>query len=783
MFVLALGVAVSGLLASPAVAQATVTGRVLDAGGPLPGANVLVLAAADSALVRGGVTTADGTFAVDAVPADRYLVRASFVGYAPSDSAVVLADGERLGLGDIELAEGAARLGEVSVTGARPLFEQRPDRLVVNVGESPTLAGGTALDVIARAPGVSVGATGGVTIEGKQGVRVLIDGREQVVPADAVSDLLASLSADNIASVEVITTPPAGLDAEGDAGFINVVLKRRRADGTSGTVAVSGGYGGGALGSVSATLTSRRGPITALAVYGGRLDGRPQDSQNRRQLGDGTLSRTDSERDPVQNNHSLRLGLDLEVGERTTLRAAAAAYQNRFSMDARTTVAVTSPDAPDQDVLVLVDEVNRWRHGSAGLGLSHAFPGARFEASADVLRYVNANPATYQNTFTSDGASTETTSSTRKDTPLTIAVGALDLAVPAGAVELAIGAKAVASRFDNDVTVEGSALAGGDLDGTSRSDLAEDVLAGYAQLDATLAEATTLRAGLRYEHTTTALDVAGEGRAVDRASGSWFPSLLVARQTEGGTLSASYARRVTRPTFTDLAPFTYFLDPFTLFNGNASLREATSHTVRLSAERLGHSLTLQLASEDSSIARFQNVIVRGRNAQTITSLNVGRTRTAAATLSLPVRVASGWRTENTATLTLQDARVGGERLTEQSVRVRSTHALNLPGGVTAEVSGFAEGPSLVGGVRFEPVWGISAALQRLLGRGRLTLGVQDPFDSIQHAGETVDGDAVIVRTFDPSRPTVQLTYALRFGGDAPARPATTRAGEERLRVE
>src|SRR5665213_4256511 len=105
------------------------------------------------------------------------------------------------------------------------MFEQKIDRMVINVKNSITDAGGSALDVLEKSPGVTVNRqNNSIAINGKNGVVVMINGRLTYMPMDALFQLLAGTNADNIEKIELITTPPAKYDAEGNAGYINIVL-------------------------------------------------------------------------------------------------------------------------------------------------------------------------------------------------------------------------------------------------------------------------------------------------------------------------------------------------------------------------------------------------------------------------------------------------------------------------------------------------------------------------------------------------------------------------------
>ena len=780
----------AALAAGSAAAQVpVVTGAVVEGGaGPLPGATVRLLSLPDSALARGAVTDAEGRFRVAApVPGD-YVVVASFVGFADAAApALGLGAGESRDLGTLALGADAAALDGVVVRARRPLFEQRADRIVVNVGESPTLAGGTALDVLERSPGVTVGGQGEVSIAGKSGVRLLVNGRPTEVPPGGLTAYLQGLGADAVERVEIITTPPASLQAEGDAGFVNVVLRRAPGDGLSGSASASAGYGTGeqagdvAGASVSATL--RRGALSAAATYSFARDNGDRVLRNLRVVEDGggaVETRSVGLRDPLRHVHNGRLGLDVALTGRTTVGAVVAGYQNRYTLDNQTDVVVARTGLADAATDVATDELNRWRHLMGNVHADHDFGEAgRLSVDADALFYWNANPTDYL--ATGPGGARVATG-VEKDTPFRIGVVALDYARPVGGARVAAGVRGSFARFANDVRYVGidPALVADAPEGESR--LVEDVLAAYLDGQAPVGSGT-LRAGLRYEHERSDLTAPDGGALAQRDGGRLFPTVSYALDLgPGRSASASYARRVTRPAFSDLAPFVFFVDPTTFFTGNVGLRPSTSHVVQVQYGRGGAFVRALLSTEDDAIAGFQNRYDAAREVQTIVPVNVDRARTASLLVAVPVAPVRGWTVEATAlglwTRTEPGDAIPGAGPREQaSVRLRTVHTLDLPLGLTAEADAYVQTPRLFGLVRTETTGGLSVGVQREVpGVGRLALSVSDVLDTDRSVGTTGGrgGPVFVSREVDFAPRVVRLTLSARFGGPRPDGPAPDR---------
>ena len=150
----------------------------------------------------------------------------------------------------------------VILVGKKPLYQAEPDGLVVNVENSIVSAGATALEILERSPGVVVDRQNStISLAGKQGVNVMINGKLSYMPMASLVQFLEGMSADNIKSIKLITVPPARFDAEGNAGYIDIRLRTRTDEGLSGTVTASYGYGRGHVSNDNVSFNFRKNKI------------------------------------------------------------------------------------------------------------------------------------------------------------------------------------------------------------------------------------------------------------------------------------------------------------------------------------------------------------------------------------------------------------------------------------------------------------------------------------------------------------------------------------------
>ena len=786
-------------------AQTQVQGRVVDVQGePLAFANILLLTAADSALVKGDISGEDGTFVFTGIPADDYRLMLSMVGYAELYSdALTLSTDQHLSLAPFTLLENVAQLAAVTVTARKPLYEQKIDRLTINVENSITAAGATALDVLERSPGVVVNRqNNSIALAGKNGVIVMINGRINRMPLEAVVQLLAGMPSANIEKIELITTPPANFDAEGNAGYINIVMKQSNDVGLNGGYTFAGGIGRGSTASTGINFNYRK---NKLNIYGDYSFGRQAQDQlflfDRQVLLNGNTLRTDtrSERDPVQRNHNVSLGLDWALSKKTVLGLLLSSYDNRWSMDAVNNTTISINGTPDTLLRIVNDEINHWQHLGGNLNLQHTIrPDELLTFDLDFLAYGNDNPTNYLTSYSDAGGDFlfEERTFSGKVTPINVGVGKLDYSKRfSGKLKMEAGLKGTRSRFDNDVTVfrVENGVSVNDPTLTAEYRLEESIGAAYTAFDVKLDAKSDAKLGLRYEYTNSNLGTTEQANIVDRQYSNFFPSAFLSRNfNDKHSANLSYSRRISRPTFNDMAPFVIFMDPYTFFSGNAALQPSISNNVKLDY-RFGSTLfSIQYTVEDSAIAQFQSRVIEGTNQQLIAAENLKNRNTLAFTLALPIQVAEWWNMQNNLIGTWQEVNVyfDGTLVNIQNKNLQMTwiNSFTLPKDFSAELTGFYQTKALFGTSIFLPVYGVNVGIQKKLGAngGTLRFGVDDVLNSFRWRIRNNLPEHNLVSNIDVdfSQRTFKLSYSRNFGNNAlkDARQRATGSEEERRRV-
>ena len=786
--------------------QTQISGTVTDAAGmPLQAASVLLLNAKDSVLVKGQLSGNDGSYVLENVAGGTYRVGVSMLGYTYllSDPFTVDDQMHRKMMGTMALQEDAAQLKEVSIVAKKPLFEQRVDRLVVNVANSITNISGTALDVLQRSPGILLSRqTNTLSMSGKSGVIIMINGKISRMPPEAVVQMLAGMNASNIERIELIHTPPANFDAEGSAGIINIVLKKTADDGLNGGYSLNAGYGRREKYGAGLHFNYRKKIVNLFGSYDYSFNHNPQTFVNYRgiEAANGDFLETDgySDRRPDLTNQNARLGADFQVSPKTVVGVLGTYFDRNWDMDAVNHINYSTNGALDHRVQMLTKEINRWTSWTSNLNLNHQFTKDKtLSIDLDYVYYKIHNPSSYViQDFKPDGnLNQETAKRIGKETPINITVAKADYNQNIGKnIQFETGLKGSMSRFDNDVRVEDRLQETWAVDPvfTSRFQLKEDIAAAYTSFSIKANDKTDVKLGVRYEYTTTNLGSVDQPNVVDRTYGSWFPSAFVSRKiTEDQSLNLSYSRRIFRPGFTQLAPYLIFYDPTTVEGGNPALQPVFVDAVRTSYRYKTWQLTVEYNFQNPSIYYLPIVDVVN-NTQFNQPANNGHTHTAYADLNFPVHPCKWWEMQNDMFVAYQKNSLVYENspitTTSRFGGFNSTQSFTLPKQFSIEVSGNFITPGYDGLSHWKPNGQLNIGIQKKLGEewGSLSLSANDIFESSNFLS-SIDQPDINLRVssaYKQAERVFMLTWTNKFGNTKlkDARQRASGAADEMRRL-
>ncbi len=564
-------------------------------------ANVLLKKTKDSTVIKMAVTEEGGKFTFEEVPFGDYFVETSFVGYTttmtPSFSFSI--ENSPLQLSPITIQDLSINLAGVVVTSKKQLIEQKIDRLVVNVDASVTNVGATALEVLEKSPGVTVDKDGNISLKGKSSVMVMVDGKPSYLSPTELANLLSNMNANQLNQIEIMTNPSAKYDAAGNGGVINIKTKKTASQGFNGSLTLSYGQGIYAKSNNSLMLNYKTDKINTFLNYGYSLNNSFMNFDIQRNFF-GTngikLSELDQQSNRINNNqnNNLKLGLDYNINNQTTLGVVASGFLAPQKQDGFTTSYVKNGNESITSIEKTIRTVdNTWKNGAVNINFHSSLDSSKKDISANI-DYLHYDFSGKQNIsgLTYDPDQTLIAENYRKNIlPLTIDIysGRFDYAQPlskGGTLEAGMKSSLVKTNNVSDFynITNNAELA--DSTFSNAFNYSENINAAYLNLNKKL-DKLTLQAGLRLENTQYNGVQSALSQKTDstfkRNYTNLFPTAFIGYEVnKDNQLALSVGRRIDRPAYQSLNPFIGFIDKYTYSTGNPFLQPQFSTNIELS---------------------------------------------------------------------------------------------------------------------------------------------------------------------------------------------------------
>ncbi|EPR65602.1 TonB-dependent receptor domain-containing protein [Cyclobacterium qasimii] len=578
-----------------------ISGKVIDkaTGEPIPYATAFLKEAATDASVAGGVADDNGEFFFNVKTAGKYKVELSFVGY---DSFVrgdveVGPNTPSLFLGNLGLNESAVSLEEVTVQGQRNLIEEKVDRTIYNAENDKTTAGGDASDVLRRVPMLTVDLDGNVSMRGSSNILVLIDNKQSAIVANNIADALKQIPAEEIKSVEVITSPSAKYDAEGTGGVINIVTKKNKLQGASLNINTSAGLRGSNLGLNAALKKGKMGfSLGGFGRMGYNILGSFENEQ--------TLLSTDGPATKILQGADTRnnmmfgrynFGWDYEINTYNfmTTSVSFGLRNMRMNQDGLYTETYIE-DMLDNVLLRDVKTDNLSNNVDVSYNYTKSFEKKGKEISFSGLYSRSNRTNDFVNSLYNDSFD-QIISRIKNDNDnlneeFTVQV---DYVTPLGSKDEQIieyGAKNILRKATSDFAyfraegADGEYIEDEDVDLSNQFNYNQNVTAGYLSYTLGFLEHYTLKTGIRYEYTNIDADFLASDSPTDIPSyGTVVPNMNFGRKLDNGNmLKAAYNRRIQRPSLNYLNPNIEAANPQQITQGNPLLDPEMTDNYELS---------------------------------------------------------------------------------------------------------------------------------------------------------------------------------------------------------
>lgn len=542
------------------------------------------------------LTDAKGAFAITGVPAGNYSLAIAFVGYIPLRQPVLLVERDNIDLGAILLSAKTVMLEKAVVIGSRPLLETKVDRIVYNVDRDVTSQGGVATDVLRKIPQVSVDASGNVELLGNPSIQFLINGKKSTIFGNSIVDALQSIPASQIQSIEVMSSPGAKYEATGTGGVINIILKKSKTEGVSGSINATAGT---RQENGSVNLTYKKNNVTLSGYFSGsdqlNVSTRTTNLRNSVDTATGNQFFLGEHGNSDFNRYGYRTGvsLDWDVSPKDNLSISFAFNQFGNSTNGLFNQENTSADPLGNkyyDQFNLRSAKNTIRNNTADLGLDYTKKFRReneqltfsflYSAGQDNTGYVQSQR--YQSNDSLFAGSTSDNPGRDKLTSL-----GLDYAYPVTkGLLLETGVRTeIESLISNAGVYTFDPTAYAYLYDNNQSYSAtfrRNVYAGYVSASFKAFHWVDVIAGIREEYTVNKAFYSNSGHVNIPDYNNLAPSVTLSHTFTGNqTLKFAYAYRLERPEYRDLNPFLNLSDPQNITTGNPNITPEIGHDFQL----------------------------------------------------------------------------------------------------------------------------------------------------------------------------------------------------------
>lgn len=750
---------------------------------PVDLATIRLIRTADESVISSTYSDVDGSYTFSSIAPGTYQVSATLLGHATEVSEPIV-----IGIGtqdypavNFTLNISTNEIETVTVTAERPLIERRPDMLVVNVENSALAAGNSALDILQRSPGVTLDKDENLSLMGKQGVVVMIDGKQTHLSSTQLADLLRNTDGNSIRSIELITNPSSKYDAAGSAGMINIVLKKNRLAGTTGSATLSGGYGLKQKASASLNLSHK---TEQLNVYGmlSYMDHKGGQEiniwRNVENQGSSTALDQQSVLGRASNTINYRSGLDLHTSDRNTLSVQVNGYLTNNSIDNNSWTGISSLSAALDSNLHAVSYADG-KFKSIGGYINNQFniddKGQKLVVDLDVSQFSNNRKTDYNNTFyLPSGDQKDEPYLTRSSTPTSIGIrtAKVDYTLPfTDESSLETGLKYSWVQSDNDMRYD--QFVGGnwqsDLNRSNHFIYTEQVSAAYASYKNQFGK-LGVQTGLRAEYSVTDGHSLTISNRVKRDYLDLFPTVFLSYAvSDNHQTGLSYSKRINRPNYQLLNPFSYFLDQYTYETGNPYLQPEYAHVIDASYSfKSKYHLSAGFSFTNDAIVETM-VQDNETKAGYVSRDNLARQNVYYTNLNIPVKVAKFWNTNTNINAFYMgfDGILNNAALKQGqfAYQIRNNHNFSILPTLTAEASLHYQSALVYSIYHIKDQWALDLGVTQSLmnKRGNLKLSVSDLFDTrSQRISSNYSNLNVRINQKNETR-VVRLSFTYSFG--------------------
>ncbi|HHV02840.1 MAG: TonB-dependent receptor [Bacteroidales bacterium] len=786
---------------------AAIRGTVVDkeTHNPLAFATLAVRDSSD-AVVAAATAEENGSFQIDGIPYGSYRLVATFIGYKEISRDIELKE-EKIDAGVIEMEEDVHTLETAVITARVPVIEQKIDKIVMNVAEAVSTEGSNALEVLRKAPGVTIDMDGNVKLNG-QAVSIWIDGRPSYLSGLELEALLRSTDGTTIDKIELMAHPSARYDAEGSGGIINIRMKKNLLSGFSGT---TNGYYGGmkhklyeqeAGGGMNLNLRTEK--TNTMLNYSGRYDNIGVELDSRMNFGNEADFEQISHSDFLigSQSHTVKLANDFFLNKKNTVGFIVTTMFRDQSQDNYGDLNLTDTKL-NQELVSRKKSIIKTGTDYDNVTTNINYTGTFNEAKAQEL------------TFNADYAYYDILSDNFQDNSIVSGIGINEkfrqnsqqyINLLSGRVDyqqsfwktgmLETGLKWAMTQTNNDLCREDS-LDNGWTPNTGMSNgfiYTEHIAAAYASVGRMLGPKWMFKLGLRGEYTYALGDWITAQKKTTKNYFNVFPTVFVGYNPSANwRLTISYTSRIGRPSFSQLNPFRNYIDANSYIEGNPDLDPQLSRQMALSVNFKSHyNLALIYANTRNLI--MQNPYYDETGTKMLLWENFGNQNMAGGSLSISELPVTKWLnfTLNGICLYINnsaDSRQGGTGQYNNNGLLTSAQGqitFLLPRNWKIELMGMCQGKVPYGYFVVEPLFMMNGGIKKnfMDNKATLSINVNDILGTFEN-NLVYKSDDSVQYAIDQNihLQKIRLSLSIRFGQGKAARARKVGDLEEASRVD
>lgn len=761
-----------------------VQGKLLQPdGSPAGFATVMLRAAKDSALVKGTLSDEQGVYQFSNVANGNYFIQADLIGSGKKSTPPFLLEQNTLNIETLTLEALEKTLSEVTITARKPLVEVQADKTVLNVEGTINSSGLNALEVLRKAPGVTVDNNDKLSLKGKNKVRVMIDGRDVPLDGKDLAALLKGTQAADIANIEVITNPSAKYDASGNAGIINIKLKKNKALGTNGNIGLDAIYGKTPKAGLNFSLNHRSKKVNVFGNYNNHFGDWHNENLFYREQ-NGLVFDQKTEQYNATRWNSARAGVDFFLNDKNTIGVLVNGNYDPGDWHSQSTTRIGTTAAPQEvDSLLQATNLIDNNNHDYNINLNYRFAdtsGHTFNVDLDRGTY-RIRGRSFQPNYYRSANNSELLSSKiyRNYTPSNIDLMTVkaDYEQKLWKGKFGVGFKIASVHTDNTFNfynvIDNEPLK--DLKISNRFVYKERTSAAYVNYNRMFGKKLNVQTGLRVENTDYNGDLISEndqnGQRVSNNYTKLFPSAAITYTLNDKMgLNATYSRRIDRPSYQDLNPFEFKLDELTYRKGNPRLRPQFTNSFELSPTYKGYPVVSIGYSHTKDV--FTEVLdTTNTRATFITQANIADQRNYTMSLNFPTPIAKWWDGFVSFTGFRSQFKAKFRENFEfnqgfYACNVYSEQTFKLPKDFSIQLSGWFNSPGFWGTMRSRAQGAMDFGVQKkvLDGKGEIRLRVGDILRTAGWGGKNVFTPGLYMTAQGRwESKTVTLNFSYRFG--------------------